>query len=57
LEGGEREREISSMAFASVITGEIFELICTYLHFAGTESIPTYKDLANFSKFILCYII
>ena len=31
------------MAFANVITGELFELICTYLHFTGTESIPTYQ--------------
>ena len=26
---GEREREISAMAFPNVITGEIFEMICT----------------------------
>jgi hypothetical protein len=27
------------MAFSNVITGEIFELICTYLHYTGTSAV------------------
>ena len=48
----EREigREISAMAFANVITGEIFELICTYLHFTGTKSVPSHQGLSKFFK-------
>ena len=46
------------MAFASVITGEIFELICTYLHFTGTESVPTYQGPNKFFKIYpsLCHL-
>ena len=36
------------MAFANMITGELFELICTYLHFTGTDSVPTYQELSKF---------
>ena len=45
---GRRGREISVMAFANVITVEIFELICTYLHFTGTSSVPTYQGTSKF---------
>jgi hypothetical protein len=44
----EREREISAMAFTNVITGEIFELICTYLHLQAPRVYQHTKDLANF---------
>ena len=47
--GRERERERNiSKAFANVITGEIFELICTYLHFTGTKNVPTYEGPSKF---------
>ena len=42
--------EISAMAFTSVITGKIFELICTYLHFTGDECVPTYQGPTKFFK-------
>jgi hypothetical protein len=50
--------EISAMAFASVITGALFELICTYLYFTGTESVRTYQGLSKFSKMysLLCQL-
>ena len=44
----ERQREISAMAFTNVITGEIFELICTYLHLQAPRVYQHTKDLANF---------
>ena len=53
----ERERKISAMAFATVITGEIFELICTYLHFRCTSSLPTYQGPSKFFKIYPLYVI
>jgi hypothetical protein len=38
------------MPFTSVITGKIFELVCTYLHFTGNESVPTYQGPSRFLK-------
>jgi hypothetical protein len=52
-----REGEISALAHVSVITGEIFELTGTYLHFTSTDSVQHTKELANFLKFILCSVI
>jgi hypothetical protein len=55
--GGQREREISEIAFANVITRALFELICTYLHFTGTESVPTYQGLSKFFNiYSLCHL-
>ena len=49
---------ISAMAFANMITGELFELICTYLHFTGTDSVPTYQEISKFFKIysLLCHL-
>ena len=47
-EGG--ETEISAMACTNVITGEMCELICTYLHFTGTKSVPTHHRPSKFFK-------
>jgi hypothetical protein len=50
-------REISAMAFANVITAEIFELICTYFHFTATSSVPTYQGPGRFFKIYPLYVI
>jgi len=36
---------------------EIFELICTYLHFTGTSSVPTYQGNSNFFRIYPLYVI
>jgi hypothetical protein len=41
---------ILTMALASVITKEIFELVYAYLHFIGTERKPTYQGPTAFFK-------
>jgi hypothetical protein len=54
--GRERERErnirngICQYDYWRIIWIDLFELICTYLHFAGTESVPTYQGLSKFFK-------
>ena len=55
-ERGRKERNISN-GICQCDYWKIFELICTYLHFTGTSSVPTYQRISKFFKIYPLYVI